>query len=364
MKIGILGSRGIPNQYGGFEECAEQLAARLVKKGHAVTVYSSHTHPIKVNSWKGVRIARIWDPEKQLGTAGQFIYDFFGILDSHKRNYDIILQLGYTSSGIWQAFLPRKSRIVTNMDGLEWKRAKYSKTVQQFLKWSEGWSARKADQLIADSLGIQDYLAERYGAGAVYIPYGAEVPENPDMKLLEKYSVESGNYQLILARMEPENNIEMILDGIVRSHYPHPTLVVGNRTNAFSKKMEEKFKDSRIRFLNGIYSKDETDALRFYARRYFHGHSVGGTNPSLLEAMACGCLIYAHDNVFNRSVLNDNARFFSTAEEVRTQIEDPIPSQEAALWKKANLNLIRDKYNWDVVADQYQLVFQHLMQRK
>jgi len=134
MKIGILGSRGIPNQYGGFEECAEQLAARLVKKGHAVTVYSSHTHPIKVNSWKGVRIARIWDPEKQLGTAGQFIYDFFGILDSHKRNYDIILQLGYTSSGIWQAFLPRKSRIVTNMDGLEWKRAKYSKTVQQFLK--------------------------------------------------------------------------------------------------------------------------------------------------------------------------------------------------------------------------------------
>jgi len=363
MNIGILGSRGIPNRYGGFEECAEQLALRLVSKGHSVTVYTSHTHSIRMKSWKGIRIARIWDPEKFLGTSAQFIYDLLSILDSHKRNYDVILQLGYTSSGVWQAFLPRKSKIVTNMDGLEWKRAKYTKTVQYFLKLSEHWSARRADQLIADSLGIQDYLSQRFGAGAVYIPYGADVPESPESSLLEKYSVVPSQYQLILARMEPENNIEMILEGISNSNYPYPTLVVGNRFNEFSKRIEQRFKDSKIRFLNGIYSAEETDALRFYSRRYFHGHSVGGTNPSLLQAMACGCLIYAHDNVFNRSVLNDNARFFSSPADVSRQIDDPIPSQEAALWKKANLDEIRDKYNWDVVTDQYEMVFQHLMIR-
>jgi len=162
MKIGIIGSRGIPNQYGGFEQFVEFVAPLLVERGHEVFVYNSSLHPYQPNSWKGVHLIKKFDPENKIGTIGQFIYDFNCILDSRKRNYDIILQLGYTSSGVWAFLFPKKPLIITNMDGLEWKRSKYSKLVQRFLKKAEKWAALSSDHLIADSIGIQTYLLEKY----------------------------------------------------------------------------------------------------------------------------------------------------------------------------------------------------------
>ena len=133
MKIGILGTRGIPNFYGGFEQFAQYLSEAFVKKGHEVHVYNSHTHPYEKNEWNGVKLIHCYDPENTIGTVGQFIYDLNCILDSRKREFDIILQLGYTSSSVWNWIFPKKSIIMTNMDGFEWKRSKYSKPVQQFL---------------------------------------------------------------------------------------------------------------------------------------------------------------------------------------------------------------------------------------
>ena len=121
-----MGSRGIPNRYGGFEQFAEYIAPALVEKGHQVYVYNSSAHPYREKSWKNVNILRGYDPEDKIGTAGQFIYDFNCILDSRKRNFDIILQLGYTSSSVWSFLYPKKPVLITNMDGLEWKRSKYS----------------------------------------------------------------------------------------------------------------------------------------------------------------------------------------------------------------------------------------------
>ncbi len=138
MKIAIIGTRGIPNHYGGFEQFAEYLSLGLVEKGHMVTVYNSHTHPYQGNDWNGVKIIHCKDPEDKLGTIGQFVYDYNCIRDTRKRNYDIILQLGYTSSSVWGRLLPRKKSIITtNMDGLEWKRTKYSQKVQKFLQYAE-----------------------------------------------------------------------------------------------------------------------------------------------------------------------------------------------------------------------------------
>src|SRR5690606_25316653 len=138
MKIAIVGARGIPNFYGGFEQFAEYLSLGLVQKGHDVTVYNSHTHPYQEPTWNGVKIIHCKDPEDKIGTAGQFIYDLNCIRDARKRDYDIILQLGYTSSSIWGWLMPRRKSIVTtNMDGLEWKRTKYSKKVQKFLLFAE-----------------------------------------------------------------------------------------------------------------------------------------------------------------------------------------------------------------------------------
>ena len=179
MKIGIIGTRGIPNYYGGFEQFAEYLSVDLVKAGHEVFVYNSHSHPFQESNWNGVNIIHCNDPEDKMGTAGQFIYDLNCILDSRKRKFDIILQLGYTSSSIWGWLLPSKSIIVTNMDGLEWKRSKYSKPVQKFLQFAEYLGVKFSDHLIADSVGIQSYLKEKYKKDSVYIPYGANVFNSP-----------------------------------------------------------------------------------------------------------------------------------------------------------------------------------------
>ena len=133
MKLAILGTRGIPNYYGGFEQFAQYLSKEFTSKGHEVYVYNSSAHPYKEKVWNGVNIIHCKDPEDKIGTAGQFIYDLNCILDSRKREFDIILQLGYTSSSVWNWLFSKKPVIITNMDGLEWKRSKYSKLVQRFL---------------------------------------------------------------------------------------------------------------------------------------------------------------------------------------------------------------------------------------
>ncbi|MDP9229398.1 MAG: DUF1972 domain-containing protein, partial [Bacteroidota bacterium] len=140
MKIGIIGTRGIPNQYGGFEQFTEYVAPALVNKGHQVYVYNSSLHHFKEKSWKGVKLISCYDPENTLGTLGQFIYDFNCIRDARNRDFDIILVLGYSSSSVWSFLFPGKSIVVTNMDGLEWKRSKYSKLTQAFLKKAEKWA--------------------------------------------------------------------------------------------------------------------------------------------------------------------------------------------------------------------------------
>ena len=153
MKIAILGTRGIPNHYSGFEQFAEFFSVFLVEKGHDVYVYNSHNHLYQEKTFNGVNIIHQYDPEYKLATFGQFIYDFNCIIDSRKRDFDIILQLGYTSNSIWHFLLPKNSIIITNMDGLEWKRTKYSKPVQQFLKFAEKLAVKSSDFLIKNPKG-------------------------------------------------------------------------------------------------------------------------------------------------------------------------------------------------------------------
>ena len=150
LRIAILGTRGIPNNYGGFEQIAGYLAKGLTQRGHSVSVYNSHNHPYKKNTWEGVNIIHCFDPEFLLGTAGQFIYDLNCILHSRKKNFDIILMLGYTSSSIWRKVYPKKSTVIFNMDGLEWKRSKYSNLAKKFLLYAERLAIRSGNYFIAD----------------------------------------------------------------------------------------------------------------------------------------------------------------------------------------------------------------------
>ena len=353
MKIAILGSRGIPNNHGGFEQFAEYLSAFLAKKGHNVYVYNSHTHPYQKNLWRGVHLIHKNDPEDKVGTVGQFIYDLNCILDSRKKQFDIILQLGYTSSSIWGWLLPKKSIVVTNMDGLEWKRSKYSRPVREFLKIAENLAIKTSDYLVADSVGIKDYLKNKYGHDSEYIAYGAELFSSPEEKVLEIYNVEKYNFDLLIARLEPENNIEVILDGVVKSGLNRTFLVVGKHETKFGEYLKQKFKDSKnIIFLGGIYNLEHLNNLRHYSNLYFHGHSVGGTNPSLLEAMASNSLIIAHNNVFNRSILGDNAFYFKNSDEIMSLMNKQ--KGENLKFLAANADKIKKELSWDVINKKYE----------
>lgn len=354
LKIGIIGTRGIPNHYGGFEQFAELLSVFLAKRNHQIFVYNSSNHPYKEKTYKGVNIIHKYDPEEKIGTAGQFIYDLNCILDSRKQNFDIILQLGYTSSSIWSFLFPKKSIIITNLDGLEWKRSKYSNFVKKFLQFAERLAVVKSDFLVSDSIGIQNYHTSKYKVDSKFIAYGSTVFNSPNDSLLKEYNLKPNNYNMLIARIEPENNIETILDGVVLSRTKEKFVVVGNYTrSSFSKKLVKKYEAyTNILFLGSIYNVEILNNLRYHSNLYFHGHSVGGTNPSLLEAMGCSCLIVAHDNEFNKSVLKENAFYFSNSEDVKNNLES-INKSIAEEKITNNLLKIQEYYNSENINNLY-----------
>lgn len=354
MKIGILGTRGVPNYHGGFEQFAEFFSVYLSQQNHEVYVYNSSKHPFQDKVFNGVNIIHCNDPEDKIGTAGQFIYDLNCILDSRKRQFDIILQLGYTSSTIWYRFLPSKPLIITNMDGLEWKRSKYSKKVQRFLKYAEKLGVRSSDYLISDSIGIQNYLKTTYNVDSEYIAYGAELFNSPDIDLIKKYHVEPYKYNMLIARLEPENNIETILDGVALSNDKTTFLVVGKHdVNPFGAYLKKKFKNTtNIKFVGGIYNLEHLNNLRYFSNLYFHGHSVGGTNPSLLEAMSSKALIIANNNEFNKSILKNNAFYFESAQDVKVHIEETLKIKHSIKIQNC-FEEIRANFSWDIINKQY-----------
>lgn len=351
MKIGIIGIRGIPNQYGGFEQFVEFVGPALAGRGHEVFVYNSSLHPYMEPTWKGVQLIRKLDPENRIGTFGQFIYDLNCIRDSRKRDFDIILQLGYTSSSVWSFLFPKRSVVVTNMDGLEWKRSKYSKPTQQFLKMAERWAATYSDKLIADSTGIQDYLLAKYRKSAAFIAYGATPFTQPDRSVLENYDLQPYQYNLLIARMEPENNIETVLQGYRQSNTTEKLILIGSYTNSFGSYLREKYGSANIVFWGAIYDFQLLNNLRHFSHLYFHGHSVGGTNPSLLEAMASQALIVSHDNIFNRSVLKENAFYFSNPAEIADIINRNIRKTDFATFIDNNNQKIEQYYSWDYITN-------------
>jgi glycosyltransferase involved in cell wall biosynthesis len=363
MKIAILGTRGIPNHYGGFEQFAEFFSVYLVEKGHEVYCYNSHNHKFQEKTFHGVNIIHQNDPEHKFGTFGQFIYDYNCIMDSRKRDFDIILQLGYTSNSIWFFLLPKKPIIITNMDGLEWKRTKYSKPVQQFLKFAERLAAISSDYLVSDSIGIEKFLKDKYKKESTYIAYGAYPFDSPNEDFLKEYNVEKENFNMIMARFEPENNLDMVLEGVAQSNDKTPILVIGKHETKYGEYLKNKFKSfENIRFLGGIYNLEHLNNLRYFSKLYFHGHSVGGTNPSLLEAMASQALVIAHNNDFNKGILKENGIYFSNPSEVKNILES-VKKIDNLQKVQNNYQAIIKDFNWEKINGQYLQLFEECYSR-
>ena len=366
MKIAILGTRGIPNNYGGFEQCAEFLSIGLVNKGHSVTVYSPSFHPVNENSYMGVDIIKKSSPQNILGNSGaNFIYDYLCLKDATKKDFDIILQLGLITSSLSIIFCRHRGKIIaTNIDGLEWKRSKWNKLIQSLTRLLEKYGVKYSDYLIADNLAIQDYLFNEYNVESKLIEYGAVSVNKPDLSCLQKYNMYKAKYIVTIARLEPENNLEMMCDGYIISKINMPYYIIGNHLTDYGDFLKDKYRDSGIKFLGGIYDKKCLDTIRYYSYCYLHGHSVGGTNPALLEAMAAKALIIAHNNKFNKSVINDDAFYFNSAEEVAK-----ILKRKSLLFNKNkfidnNCKKVEQLYNWRVIVEKYEKYFLDILNKK
>lgn len=375
MKIAFISTRGIPNNYGGFEQFAEYISVGLVRRGHEVVVYSPHFHPYREPDYKGVRIKHIYSPEKWMGSSvGSFFYDFLSLRDALKKEkFDIIYEAGYTSivpAYIWFNVKRIKYPLfTTNMDGLEYKRTKFNKWVQKFVFWEERMAVKHSHYLIADNMGIRDYYKEKYGKESKFLAYGADVHEDYDVGVLKEFGLEAGGYFIVVARLEPENNLFMAIEGYLASNQygKRPLVVVGKTNTPYGKYLMERYgRDRNIRFVGGIYDFRKLNSIRHYSYAYFHGHSVGGTNPSLLEAMASGCFILAHDNIFNRAVLGENALYYGSTDAATEMLDgiDQAVSAHKKEYTERNLEVIRRDYSWEKLVDEHEEYFKWMLSQR
>lgn len=361
MKIAILGTRGIPNHYGGFEQFAEIVSQKLLQRGHEVVVYNPDFHEFKGDNYNGVKIRRIYSPENAIGAAANFIYDFLCMKDALKLDFDVILECGYHSNAPSYYLLKKSSGpvVITNMDGLEWKRSKWNGFTRWLIKKLEKLAVKKSHYLVSDNVGIQKYYEREFGAKSEFIAYGAECVTDFNEAVTGKYGFTKGQYFLLIARLEPENNIEMVLDAYVKSGVKCPFAVIGNKNTKYGRYLQNRYLGTNVVFLGSIYDKPDLDSLRCYAAAYFHGHSVGGTNPSLLEAMASRAFIVAHDNEFNRSVLKENALYFDSVEGL-APLYGKLGGFDAEAKERMidnNIQILKAEYSWDYITDRYERLF-------
>jgi glycosyltransferase involved in cell wall biosynthesis len=366
MKIAILGTKGIPNNYGGFEQFAEYLSVGLVNLGHSVTVYNPNYHPYKESTYNGVTIQRIYNPENLIGSAANFIYDHLCLQHALKQGFDLIYEAGYHSVALSYWILGvRKIKnpvLLTNMDGLEWKRTKWNFVVKKLIKKLERITVRHSRYIVSDNIGIQEYYKEVFKKESFYLPYGADVPTNFRKDFLLKYSLEPLGYFILIARLEPENNIELIIKGFCNSRSAKKLVIVGG-LNKYGNLLRKQHKDNRLLFVGGVYNKEEIDSLRYFSIGYFHGHSVGGTNPSLLEAMATSCFIMAHDNPFNRAILEESACYFLRHENITNWVDFIEINRKKAVeqYMESNIFKIKNLYSWKKIVNDHEALFKNIL---
>lgn len=356
--VNILGTRGIPAAHGGFETFAEHLALYLVARGWSVTVYcqvdGSEGLP-REDVWQGVRRVNIAAPGS--GAAATMLFDLKCVLDVLRRP-GVDLVLGYNTAvfNVLQRIVGR--RVIMNMDGIEWKRAKWSLLAKTWFYLNEVIGSNTSSTSIADHPEIATHLAGRSFRKAVMIPYGAATIEAASSDLLAPYDVEPDRYLISIARIEPENSILEMVQAFSATERTLKLLVLGrlDLANAYHRKVQESAGPNVI-FAGAIYDQAVVRALRLHARAYLHGHQVGGTNPSLVESLGAGNAIIAHDNRFNRWTAGSGQLFFSTVDECAAAMSRVEQDQA---WVDQAKQLSRQRhmadFQWDTVLGAYEQV--------
>lgn len=316
MKVLILGTRGIPSAHGGFETLAEQLALYLTERGHSVTVYGQVANSEKQyeDTWEGIDRIQIPAPDTPRGTM---TYDLKSVLHSVRRP-GVVLTLGYNTGILSLLYRLRGKRTLMNMDGIEWRRDKWSVVAKLWLWLNEWLGARFAEHLIADHPEIKKHLLRHTRSSKItVIPYTNLVSHTSEVSLAE-FGFTPQDYHLVIARPEPENSILEIVRAFSREPRLKSLVVLGKYrpdSNPYHRAVLDAA-SPQVRFLGAIYEKPVVNTLRRNAATYVHGHRVGGTNPSLVEALSFGNAIIAHDNRFNRWVAGPCAGYFKNEDEL------------------------------------------------
>lgn len=358
MRVAVIGTVGIPANYGGFETLVENIVRHNSSDGLEYLVYCSGKNH-KDRSW-GFRGARpVYLPLKANGIQSIF-YDIWSVLHALRR-VDVLLILGVSGCLVLPFVrLFSRKRIIVNIDGLEHRRDKWNKYIRKFLKYSEALAVKHADVIVADNKGIQDYVREEYGKESALIEYGGdhvicEVGEE-EKEVLDRFQLKKGGYSLALCRIEPENNVEMILKAFSKSR--EMLVFVGNWHNSeFGEKMLQTYGGfDNIRLLDSIYDLKVLNVLRSDCKYYIHGHSAGGTNPSLVEAMYFAKPIFAFDVVYNRETTENKAVYFGSVEELLSLLDnqDSVALRQVG---EVMAEISRRRYRWRVITDKYERLY-------
>jgi glycosyltransferase involved in cell wall biosynthesis len=282
-----------------------------------VVVYNAHNHPYHEKNWNSVDIRCCYDPTHQLGLIGRFLYAYNCIKDLRKTKFDIILQLAHTSSSMWGWFLPHHAVVTTHISKPVYTSSIAAVFYNPLLRFAERLAVRYSNFLITDSVEMQEYLSHKYGKESSLIPYGTRVFEQQDPGLLAEFKVEMNQYDLLVSKITPENNIETILDGVIKANTDRSFLIVGNTDNDYGTYLIAKFEHFKnIIFCGDIDNRNKLNNLRYYANLYLDGCTANGNNAALLDAMASNSLICSNDNQFNRGILGNDALYFLTAADV------------------------------------------------
>ena len=350
----MIGTRGVPAQYGGFETAIEEVGRRLADQGHRVVVYSRGGDDAREHlGMERVRLPTV--KQKHLETLEHTAVSV--LHSSMRRRPDAAMVFNAANSMFLPVLRGRGVPTALHMDGLEWMRGKWGRLGRRYYRWAEGFGVRWADALIADAPGIARYYSEEFGVATELIRYGAPLVSRAPTEGVAAMGLEPGRFHLVVARFEPENHVHEIVAGYRASSATMPLVVVGSAPYAadYTERVRLAAEgDERIHFVGAVWDQDLLNALYHHAFTYVHGHSVGGTNPSLLRAIGAGTQVLFHDVDFNREIVGDHGLGFVTPDEVRQALETAESQAQVTVdHGDALRGVAAERFDWDQVAAQY-----------
>lgn len=344
----------MPARYGGFETAAEEIGWRLARDGHSVVVYS-RGRSLRSADYRGMKSINL--PairRKSLETISHTLASVLHIAAFRRHRPDVALVFNSANAPFIPLLKTMGIPVAINVDGLEWKRAKWSGIAARYYRWAEKSAVNTADSVISDAQGIADHILQTHGRTSTVIPYGAPII-SPELVRLSEIGLARDQYHLVVARFEPENHVLEVVRGFALSRAKLPLILVGDAPYAddyVDRVRQIVGQDPRIRMLGSVWDQELLDDLYAGARSYIHGHSVGGTNPSLLRALGAGAPVTAFDVNFNREVSGGHALFFESPNQLALCVESDDHRRDSSR-SQAGRRHVRKHYQWEDVAQRY-----------